>query len=226
VCRQFPIYNRREAALGLFMKKECEEIKKVLPKYLRGHVFRIKRGRIERHLDQCVICRSEFEALKQTEETLHILRDINASGGVVGRVKDGMFALGKIKKLLYRPLWIAGIALVAAAAIYYLVTPRQLALEIDSIVKTEPTTSASAVPPDAAKAPASISAPSATAGQSFPATSAAKLKTAPQRPAKSRPAPPRARQLTSTPAVTAVPASPAPEPSQEPQASGPQQEAR
>ncbi len=132
----------RSGAEVVLMKKECEETRKALPKYLHGHVFRAERGRIERHLGQCVICRSEFEALRRTEETLQILRDINASGGVVGRVKDGVSALGKIKKLFYHPFWIAGIALVAAAAIYYLMTPRQLALEIDSIVKTEPTTSA------------------------------------------------------------------------------------
>src|SRR5512134_252849 len=170
------------------MNTECEETKKILPKYLQGHVFRTRRGRIERHLEQCVICRSEFEALRRTEETREILRDINAPGGVVGRVKDGVFALGKVRKLLYRPLWIAGIALAAAAVVYYLVTPHQLAREIDNIVKSEPTASAPAaqpdapaVPanaarPDASAFPANVSRPSETAERPLPAASAVKPK--------------------------------------------------
>ena len=200
------------------MNKKCEETKKALPKYLRGHVFRAERGRIERHLGQCVICRSEFDALRRSEETLQILRDINASGGVVGRVKDGVSALGKIKKLFYHPLWIAGIALAAAAAVYYLMTPRQLDIEIDRIVKSAPAVSTPAEPPGALSAPASASTSSATAGQSQPAASAAKPKTTLQPPAKSPHAPPRAKQLPKTPAETAEPAAPAPEPSQQPQA--------
>jgi len=200
------------------MKKECEETKKALPKYLRGHVFRAERGRIERHLGQCVICRSEFETLRRSEETLQMLRDINASGGVVGRVKDGVTALGKIKKLLYRPLWIAGIALAAAAAVYYLMTPRQLELEIDRIVQSAPAVSAPAAQPGVLPAPESAPTVSTAAGQSQPAASAAKPKTTLQPPAKSPHAPPRAKQLPRTSAETAEPAAPAPEPSQQPQA--------
>jgi anti-sigma factor RsiW len=198
------------------MKKECEETRKALPKYLRGLVFRAARGRIERHLGQCVICRSEFETLRRSEETLQILRDINASGGVVGRVKDGVTALGKIKKLFYRPLWIAGIALAAAAAVYYLMTPRQLEIEIDRIVQSTPSVSAPAAPPGALSAPASASTSSAAAGQSPPASSDLRPKTTHPRPAKSPSAPPREKQLPKKPAETAAPAPPAPEPSQPP----------
>jgi hypothetical protein len=199
------------------MKKECEETRKALPKYLHGHVFRAERSRIERHLGQCVICRSEFETLKRTEETQQLLRDINACGGVVGRVKDGVSALGQIKKLFYHPLWIAGIALVAAAVIYYLMTPRQLAVEIDSIVKTEPTSSTpAAMHLDAPIAPASASATTTTTttGQPVPAASAAKPKTTPHLPAKKPSAPPRAQQPPTAPAEAAAPASPSQAPSQ------------
>jgi hypothetical protein len=198
------------------MKKECEETRKALPKYLKGLVFRAARGRIERHLGQCVICRSEFETLRRSEETLQILRDINVCGGVVGRVKDGVFALGKIKKLFYHPFWIAGIALAAAAAVYYLMTPRQLEIEIDRIVQSAPAVSAPAAQPGALSAPASASTSSAAVGQSPPAVSALKPKKTPKRPAKSSSAPPREKQLPKTPAVTAAPASPVPEPSQQP----------
>ncbi|HSB33876.1 MAG TPA: hypothetical protein VLG39_05435 [Nitrospirota bacterium] len=200
------------------MNKECEETRKNLPKYLQGHVFRTRRGRIERHLDQCVICRSEFEALRRTEETREILRDIDAPGGVVGRVKDGVFALGKIRKLLYRPLWIAAILLAASAVVYYLVTPHQLAREIDSIVKSEPTpstpaatphappTPANAAKPDAPAAPATVTRPSATAERPLPVASAVKSKTRP-RPATTPSAPRRAHELVTTPSETAAPAS-------------------
>jgi hypothetical protein len=203
------------------MKKECEDTRKALPKYLRGLVFRAERGRIERHLGQCVICRSEFEALRRSEETLQILRDIDTCGGVVGRVKDGVSALGKIKKLFYRPLWIAGIVLAVAAVVYYLMRPRQLDLEIDRIVQSAPAVSAPAAPSGALSAPASAATASATAGQFQPAASAAKPKATPQRPAKSPHAPPRAKRLPKTPPETAEPASPAPEPLQQPPAPQP-----
>jgi len=99
------------------------------------------RARIERHLQQCVVCRSEFEALRRAEETRQILKDINAPEGVVGRMKEGVSSLGRLKKVLYRPLWIMGIVLIVGAVYYYEVTPRQLDLEIERIVKTAPSAS-------------------------------------------------------------------------------------
>jgi hypothetical protein len=125
------------------MKKECERTRKALPDYLRGHVFRITRNRIDRHLQVCVVCRSEFEALRQMEETRQLLKYINSPGGVAHGMKEGMSALAKLKKILYRPLWIAGITLLAAGVYYYAMLPSQLDLEIDSIVKTAPATTAS-----------------------------------------------------------------------------------
>jgi hypothetical protein len=124
------------------MKKECEQVRQSLPRYLHGHLFMIHRTRIERHLQQCVVCRSEYEALRRVEETRRILRDINAPEGVVGRMKEGVSAIGGLKKVVYRPLWIAGIIAALAAVYYYVVTPRQLDLEIENIVKTAPTVSA------------------------------------------------------------------------------------
>jgi hypothetical protein len=118
------------------MNEECERTKKALPDYLRGHVFRITRNRIDRHLQTCVVCRSEFEALRSTEETRQILKYVDSPGGVAYRLKEGIFALAKLKKILYRPLWLAGIVLVAAGLLYYAMLPRQLDLEIESIVKT------------------------------------------------------------------------------------------
>jgi hypothetical protein len=120
------------------MNEECERTKKALPDYLRGHVFQLTRNRIDRHLKTCVVCRSEFEALKRTEETRQILKYIDSPGGVAHRLKEGVSVLAKLKKILYRPLWLAGILLVAAGLCYYAMLPRQLDLEIERIVKTAP----------------------------------------------------------------------------------------
>ncbi|MCK9420910.1 MAG: zf-HC2 domain-containing protein [Nitrospirae bacterium] len=125
------------------MNKECERTRKALPAYLRGHVFRTTRVRIDRHLQACVVCRSEFEALKSMEETRQLLKYIDSPEGVAHRVKEGVSALTKFKKLLYRPLWLAGIVLVAAGVTYYAMQPRQLDIEIENIVKTAPATTTS-----------------------------------------------------------------------------------
>jgi hypothetical protein len=163
------------------MKKECEQTRKALPNYLRGHVFRTTRNRIERHLGQCVICRSEFEALKRADETRRILKDINESEGVVHTVKEGVSTLLKLKKVAYRPLWIVAIVLLAAGVYYYAMMPRQLDLEIEKIVKTAPQALAPAplvtpAPPAAAPAPEQrtvVTASTASRSKSVPATGAA-----------------------------------------------------
>ncbi len=128
------------------MKKDCERTRKAFSRYLRGHVFRTERSRIERHLSTCVLCRSEYEGLKRADETRQILKDVNASEGVVQRVKDAGSSLSGLKKIFYRPLWIAAIALAMGGIYYYAITPRQLDLEIDQIVKSEPATAPSALP--------------------------------------------------------------------------------
>jgi hypothetical protein len=123
------------------VKRECEQTRQAFSRYLNGHLFRTSRTRVERHLRECVMCRTEYEALRRAEETRQILRDMNAPDGVVGKMKEGLFAIGRLKKIVYRPLWIAGIVLTVAAVYYYMVTPRQLDLEIENIVKTAPTVS-------------------------------------------------------------------------------------
>jgi len=130
-----------------------------MTKYLHGHVFATNRARIERHLSQCVVCRSEYEGLRHAEETREILKDINAPEGVIGRMREGVSTLGKLKKVFYRPLWITGIMLIAGAVYYYEVTPRQLDIEIERIVKTAPSNST-------ASDNLTLSAPSVTAPSS------------------------------------------------------------
>jgi hypothetical protein len=147
------------------MKKECERTRRALPNYLHGHLFRISRLRIERHLEHCVVCRSEFEALRRTEETRQILKDINASDDVVGRVREGVTSIRKFKKILYRPLWMAGLVLIAGAVYYYVMTPRQLDLEIERIVKSEPSASAPLMSASSATANKTVTTPAS--GQSL-----------------------------------------------------------
>ncbi len=63
---------------------------------------------------------------------------INAPEGIIDRMRAGVMTLGKLKKVFYRPLWIIGILLIVGAVYYFEVTPRQLDLEIERIVKTAP----------------------------------------------------------------------------------------
>lgn len=145
---QDPVHGKSRQRLdeaGL-LKKDCERTRTALPDYLRGHVFWTTRKRIERHLERCVVCTSEFDALRRMEETRQLLKYIDAPEGVAHRVKEGISTLTKLKKILYRPLWLAGIALAVAGIYYYASQPRQLDIEIENIVKTAPVTT-SPVPP-------------------------------------------------------------------------------
>ena len=100
------------------MRKECSQTSKSLSKYLLGHLFKTEQRKIERHLKKCAFCSTELEALRQAAETKRLLRDITPPEGVVQRVKEGVSGLSRFKKLLYRPLWIAG--MIAAGALVYL----------------------------------------------------------------------------------------------------------
>ncbi len=105
------------------MKKECEDTRSLLPRYLRGHLFKPQQKRIERHLASCAICRSEFDALRQIGETRRILKDITPPETVAGRMKERVTALHALKKLFYRPLWLIMIAAVIAASYLYVIDP-------------------------------------------------------------------------------------------------------
>lgn len=143
------------------MKKDCAYTGELLRKYLRGHVFRPQKNRVERHLESCVLCRSEFEALKRKEETRQFLREISPETGILSRFKKGFSrVVARVAKLVYRPLWIAVLVLLAGAVYYYAVTPTPLDVELESIVKTAPSGTESTA---AASTPVVISAPAATA---------------------------------------------------------------
>lgn len=158
------------------MKKECEYTRKSLGKYLHGHLFRPQKMKIDRHLRSCVVCRSEFEARRRAEETRLFMKDFAPAGGVVQRVTEGFSSLARLRKIFYRPLWIALIVVFAAAVYSYLVAPRQLDIELDSIVKTAPVTTVPAATAESAAHTAPIApAPAATApaAMSLPAAAPA-----------------------------------------------------
>lgn len=120
------------------MKKECAHTRKALRKYLHGHLFKPEQMRVERHLRACVVCYSEYQALKRADETRRYLKDITPPEGVVQRVKAGVFGLAKLKKLLYRPLWVAAIIGAVALAYVYVIAPRHRDLEIENLEKSLP----------------------------------------------------------------------------------------
>ena len=117
---------------------ECERTRTSLPNYLRGHVFWFKRRRIERHLVQCVMCRSEYEAAKHVDDTRRLLKDLDLSEGMLDRVKDGVSTINRVRTIFYRPLWLAGLAALIAAIVYMVHRPPQVALEIEKLEKANP----------------------------------------------------------------------------------------
>lgn len=119
------------------MKKECASTRKLLRKYLHGHLFKLQKIKVERHLKTCVVCSSEYQALKQKSETRQILKDITPPEGLVQHLKEGASALAKIKKLLYRPLWLAAIVAIVVLVSINLAS-RHRDLEIENLEKSLP----------------------------------------------------------------------------------------
>jgi hypothetical protein len=102
------------------MKKECAYTQEMLPRYLKGYLFRPQQKRVERHLGSCVVCRSRHDALRQSDETRDFLRYLDPKAGVAGRAKAG---LAGITRIFFRPLWLAMIITGALAVQHYVVSP-------------------------------------------------------------------------------------------------------
>jgi Putative zinc-finger len=130
--------SKRKLKEVSLMKKDCDRTRTALPDYLHGHVYWTTRKRIERHLDHCVVCRSELDTLRRMDETRRLLKYVDTTEGVAHQIKEGISKLTGLKKILYRPLWFAALALVVAGVYYYAMQPRQLDIEIDNIVKNAP----------------------------------------------------------------------------------------
>jgi len=159
------------------MKKECDHTRKSLRRYLRGHLFKPSQLRVERHLKKCPVCSSEFQALRHASETRQFLKDLSPPEGFFQRMRAGLSNLSVLTKIIYRPLWIAGIAAVAGAVYYYAAAPRQIDAELESIVKSVPSITAqtaSGTTSTAAVMPLS-SVPTVTASPASPPTSAAAI---------------------------------------------------
>ncbi len=160
---QDPLHRASRTRLGEVdtMKRECVYTRNLLRRYVRGHVFALQKIKINRHLKTCVVCRSELEGIRREEETRQILKYIDVSEGILHHLGRWIAAFGKLRKLVYRPLWTAGAVAILAAGFYFAISyyatmPRKLDQEIDRIVKTAPTGSA------AVQAAAPSSAPSRT----------------------------------------------------------------
>jgi hypothetical protein len=92
----------------------------MLPRHLKGYLFRPQQKRVERHLASCPVCRSRNDALRQTDETREILRYLDPNASIAGRMKA---ALGGIARLFFRPLWLLLIITCALAFQTYVITP-------------------------------------------------------------------------------------------------------
>jgi len=149
------------------MKKDCAYTRKSLRKYLHGHLFKPEQIRVERHLRACVMCYTEYQALKQAAETKEYLKDITPPEGIVQRVQAGVSGLSKLRKILYRPLWMAGIIAVIAIAYIYLLAPPRRDIEIENLersgpVRSAPSSSTAPAPPAQAVSPSPEMASAAT----------------------------------------------------------------
>ncbi len=133
-------------------KKECERTRKALPRYLRGHVFAPDRKRIERHLKACALCSSEFQALKHTAETRQIIKDITPPEGITQKVRAGVSSISALKKLLYRPLWVLGLAALAAVVYLYVITPLMHDRDFEGLETASPSGTAAVSPVPSAPA--------------------------------------------------------------------------
>jgi len=118
------------------MKKDCAYTRKSLRKYLHGHLFKPEQIRVERHLRSCVMCYTEYQALKQAAETKQYLKDITPPEGIVQRVQAGVSGLAKLKRILYRPLWLAGIITIIVLVYLYALAPPHRDLEIENLEKS------------------------------------------------------------------------------------------
>jgi hypothetical protein len=105
------------------MKKECEYTRRMLPRHLKGHLFLPQQKRVERHLAACAVCRSQFDALRRINETQEFLDYLSPEEGIAGRVKAGAFRLSRVRKLFFRPLWLAAVVIAVVVLQVYVIRP-------------------------------------------------------------------------------------------------------
>ena len=141
------------------MKKECEYTRSILPRYLKGQLFLPQQKRVERHLASCVVCRSEFDSLRQIGDTRRILKDITPPETIADRMKERVSGLQSLRKLFYRPLWLIMIVAVIAVSYLYVIDPLLHDPDIEKLDAGIPPTPAVTAEP----APRTLSTPTAAA---------------------------------------------------------------
>jgi hypothetical protein len=157
------------------LNKDCASIRKLLPKYVRGHVFKYQQIRVRKHLDGCPLCRSELFALERIDDTKRILEDVHAPDGpVLGMMEAVRRIFRSLRVLLYRPLWLLVITGCAVFVYFNLLVPHR-DVEIENIEKSLPPPSA----PVSAQVPTSAPAPAAAAPAPTPAKTAVAAASAP-----------------------------------------------
>jgi hypothetical protein len=129
---------------ALEAKKECERARKALPDYLRGHLFPFQRRRIERHLKVCPVCTSEFHSLRFAADTRQLLKDITPSEGMAARLEAVLLFFGRLRLLLYHPLWLILTVLIAGYLYFLVIVPSRHDPELESIARSLPAVALSA----------------------------------------------------------------------------------
>jgi len=143
--------------------KECERTRKALPKYLQGHLFKYQVRRVERHLTACPVCSSEFQSLRFAADTKLLLKDITPSEGMAARLEALLLFFGKLRLLLYRPLWLLLMALLFGYLYLFVIVPSRHDPELESIERSLPAATVSApATPRSAPNPALAAAPTPT----------------------------------------------------------------
>jgi len=154
-------------------KKECEWTCKVLPKYLVGHLFKIRQRRVERHLKACSICRSEYDSLRYAADTRQLLTDISPTDGMSAKLRQGFAFMGKVRALLYRPLWVALGTCIVVFVYFFVIVPSRHDPELESIERSLP--------------PATVSAPISSLKTTAPVLATAPAPTVPSPVVKALP---------------------------------------
>jgi hypothetical protein len=156
-------------------KKECEHTREALPKYLQGHLFKFQARRVERHLKACPVCNSELNSLQYAADTKQLLKDITPSEGMAARMEAAFLFFGRLRILLYRPLWLLLLALIGGCLYFFVILPSRHDPELESIerslpaaVVSAPATSQAALSPALAAAPTRVPTPAVNAHAPVP----------------------------------------------------------
>jgi hypothetical protein len=143
-------------------KKECERTRKALPNYLQGHLFLFQARRVARHLKACPVCTSELYSLRYAADTKELLNDITPSEGMAARLEAALSFFGKLRMLLYRPLWLLLLVVAVGCLIFFVIVPFRHDPELESIERSLPAAVVSAPatsPPAQSPAPAAAPTP-------------------------------------------------------------------